>query len=118
MSVSGIGDLNTDGVPDVLTGAYRADSTGELSGTSYVVFGGAGVGTSGSVELSTLSGADGFALKFIPESDRILVASDLLNYQGHEVLEFTAPAEPGDYEILCTFPGHRATMNGIMRVER
>jgi azurin len=62
-------------------------------------------------------GADGFARGFVPDDDRILVASDLLNYQKWQLLEFTAPMEPGDYEVLCTFPGHRATMNGIMRVE-
>ncbi|MDH3735175.1 MAG: auracyanin family protein, partial [Gemmatimonadota bacterium] len=63
-------------------------------------------------------GADGFAIGFVPDDDRILVASELLNYQKWQVMEFTAPGEPGDYEILCTFPGHRVTMNGIMRVER
>ena len=62
-------------------------------------------------------GADGFRTGFVPEDERILVASELLNFERWQVLEFVAPDEPGDYEVLCTFPGHRATMNGIMRVE-
>ena len=61
-------------------------------------------------------GADGFAVAFVPQSDKIIVASDLLNYQKFQVLEFTAPSAPGDYDLLCTFPGHRKTMNGVMRV--
>ena len=33
-----------------------------------------------------------------------------------EVLEFTAPEKPGDYEFVCTFPGHYMLMRGIMKV--
>ena len=52
-------------------------------------------------------GADGFAVAFIPEHEDILVASELLNHEDHQVIEFTAPSEPGDYAVICTFPGHR-----------
>ena len=62
-------------------------------------------------------GAEGFAKRFIPDSDEIIVASDLLNHGRFQVLTFTAPTEPADYEILCTFPGHRGTMHGTMTVE-
>ncbi|MDX1395918.1 MAG: GDSL-type esterase/lipase family protein [Gemmatimonadota bacterium] len=62
-------------------------------------------------------GADGFARGFLPESDRIVAASDLLDFREWQLLEFTAPSEPGDYDVLCTFPGHRITMHGVMRVE-
>jgi len=61
-------------------------------------------------------GADGFAKAFVPENDKIIVASDLLNYEKFQVLEFRAPTVPGDYDFLCTFPGHRQTMNGVMKV--
>jgi plastocyanin len=63
-------------------------------------------------------GADGFAAAFIPETDKIIAASKLLSYQKYEILEFTAPMEPGDYDVLCTFPGHRVTMKAVMRVEK
>ena len=63
-------------------------------------------------------GAQGFVKQFIPDSDEIIVASDLLSYGEFEVLTFTAPTEPADYEVLCTFPGHRGTMHGIMTVEQ
>ena len=62
-------------------------------------------------------GAQGFAKRFIPDSDEIIVASDLLNHGRFQVLTFTAPTVAADYEILCTFPGHRGTMHGTMTVE-
>ena len=61
-------------------------------------------------------GSDGFAQHFRPKSDKVVAASDLLQYQKSQVLEFQAPAAPGDYDILCTFPGHRQTMHAVMRV--
>ncbi len=63
-------------------------------------------------------GADGFAAEFIPDVDRIVAASSLLGHQKSQLLEFRAPTEPGDYDVLCTFPGHRVTMNAVMRVTR
>jgi hypothetical protein len=39
-SVAGAGDVNGDGAPDVIVGAYRADNNGRTdSGSAYVVFG-------------------------------------------------------------------------------
>jgi len=29
---------------------------------------------------------------------------------------FEAPSQPGDYEYICSFPGHSALMRGILRV--
>jgi hypothetical protein len=56
-SVSSAGDVNGDGVDDVIIGAYGADPNGQSSaGESYVVFGGPGVGAGGSLDLSSLNG--------------------------------------------------------------
>lgn len=60
-AVSGAGDVNGDGLDDVIVGAYRADTNGSDSGTSYVVFGKA---TSTQIELSQLGSgsSDGFII--------------------------------------------------------
>ena len=61
-SVSAAGDVNDDGVDDLLIGAPGADPNGSVSGASYVVFGANGVGNSGTVELSGLDGDNGFVI--------------------------------------------------------
>ena len=53
-SVSGVGDINGDGIDDLIIGAFFADPNGDSSGESYVVFGGA-VGSGGTVELGSLN---------------------------------------------------------------
>lgn len=58
-AVSSAGDVNADGIEDLIIGAGRAASG---SGVSYVIFGKAGIGNSGSIELSSLNGVDGFAI--------------------------------------------------------
>lgn len=78
------------------------------------------IGTPGSAEeigaAADRLGSDGFAQRFTPRTDKIVVGTDLLNHQTSQLLEFRAPSVPGDYVILCTFPGHRQTMRGVMRV--
>ncbi len=69
-SVSGAGDVNGDGVDDIIIGASYADPNGSYSGESYVVFGNAGVGAGGSLELSTLNGVNGFVINGVDASDR------------------------------------------------
>ncbi len=68
-SVSAAGDVNGDGVDDLLIGAHRADPNGDRSGASYVVFGASGVGSSGTLELSALDGSNGFVLNGVVEFD-------------------------------------------------
>ncbi len=54
----------------------------------------------------------------VPKSDDVLFSSNLAQPGTKEILEFTAPTEPGDYPYLCTFPGHWIIMNGVMKVEK
>ena len=42
-SVSGVADVNRDGYPDFLIGAYRNDESGADAGQAYLVFGGCGL---------------------------------------------------------------------------
>jgi len=61
------GDVNTDGVDDVIIGARAAKPNGTATGAAYVVFGGASVGSGGALELSSLNGANGFVLRGVAE---------------------------------------------------
>ena len=62
-------------------------------------------------------GAAGFETGFIPESDDILWHTKLLDNGKEEILEFTAPTEPGDYPYVCSFPGHHILMRGVLHVK-
>lgn len=69
-SVSGAGDINGDGVDDLIIGAFWADPNGnDRAGESYVVFGGSGVGSTGLINLADLSGTDGFVLNGVNAGD-------------------------------------------------
>ncbi|TPW18220.1 MAG: outer membrane adhesin-like protein [bacterium] len=61
-SVAGIGDVNGDGRDDLLIGALSADPTGRAdAGVSYVVYGRQG-GFGASLDLASLTAAQGFAI--------------------------------------------------------
>ncbi|MDP7290548.1 MAG: integrin alpha, partial [Phycisphaerae bacterium] len=60
-SVSGAGDVNGDGIADLIVGAWGASPSGSASGESYVVFGKTSAWAA-SLDLSTLDGTTGFRL--------------------------------------------------------
>ena len=79
-SVSSAGDFNGDGLEDIIIGAPGADTNGENSGESYVVFG-IDVykdvssareleSSDRSIELSSLNGVNGFKINGINAGDR------------------------------------------------
>ena len=57
------------------------------------------------------------AKHFVPASPKILHATPLVNPNARAELTFTAPAQPGRYPYLCTFPGHWRVMRGELIVE-
>ena len=61
-SVSAAGDINGDGLGDLIVGAPYADPNGVYSGESYVLFG-ASAGFPAAVQLSELNGSNGFAVR-------------------------------------------------------
>jgi len=70
LSVSSAGDVNGDGIDDVIVSAILADPSGNsVAGESYIVFGStAGFGSS--FELSSLNGSNGFVINGINVEDR------------------------------------------------
>ncbi len=65
-------------------------------------------------DLGTTPGLDGQL--YVPESPDVLYAMKMVNAGQHESLTFTAPAEPGEYPYVCTFPRHWMRMYGVMVV--
>ena len=62
-SVSSAGDVNGDGIDDLIVGAYRNDSGGNAAGAAYVVFGKAG-GFATPVDLDAVAaGTGGFKIQ-------------------------------------------------------
>jgi len=52
------------------------------------------------------------------KSDQILAHTGLVGGGESDTVTFTAPEEPGDYEYICTFPGHLAAgMKGTLTVK-
>ncbi len=69
-SVSGVGDVNGDGIDDIIIGALFASPNGiGVAGESYVVFGSSN-GFAPSLDLSSLDGSDGFIINGINFNDR------------------------------------------------
>ncbi len=58
-SVAGVGDINEDGIDDLLIGAIGSNN---YAGCSYILFGGSTVGGNGLFSLSALDGKNGFKL--------------------------------------------------------
>ena len=67
---SNAGDVNGDGLDDLIIGVYTADPNGRNSGASYVVFGKSS-GFSATLELSILDGENGFRLDGFFENNNL-----------------------------------------------
>jgi putative heme-binding domain-containing protein len=55
-------------------------------------------------------------LAYVPKSDLVLAATRMVESHRQHALTFTAPAEPGEYPYVCTFPNHWMRMYGVMVV--
>jgi putative heme-binding domain-containing protein len=53
---------------------------------------------------------------YVPPSGKILLASRLLQPRDSQRLDFSAPAQPGVYPYVCTYPGHWRRMYGALYV--
>jgi Ca2+-binding RTX toxin-like protein len=69
LSVASAGDVNGDGLTDLIVGATGESPHGNASGASYVVFGKAS-GFGANVDLSSLDGSNGFKLSGVAAYDQ------------------------------------------------
>jgi hypothetical protein len=95
-SVSSAGDVNSDGIDDLIVGAPSSDADGFNTGKAYVIFGKEGA-TRGTIDLSSL-GSDGFTIQGSAVGDRagfsVSSAGDV-NSDGSDDLVVGAHRGPG-----------------------
>ncbi|QEH35261.1 Auracyanin-A precursor [Aquisphaera giovannonii] len=65
---------------------------------------------------ATASGPDAIRRQYVPQSDKILLASRLLQPRESQKISFTAPSEIGVHPYVCTYPGHWRRMYGALYV--
>ena len=53
---------------------------------------------------------------FVPAHDKVIEASFLAQPGETTAINFTAPDKAGEYDYVCTFPGHWVRMYGVMVV--
>jgi len=92
-AVAGAGDVNADGIDDIIVGANDAAPDGKFwAGESYVLFGTA-TGFPAAIEATQLNGSNGFVLKGVAERDHagssVAAAGDL---NGDGVADFAVGA--------------------------
>lgn len=66
--------------------------------------------------LATKMGLDGERLNYVPKSGDVLFHTRILHPKESDTVYFVAPAKPGDYTYICTFPGHYMVMRGVLKV--
>jgi len=98
-SVSAAGDVNGDGIDDLLIGASAASPNGTSSGSSYVVFGSSSAFAS-VINLSSLDGTTGFRLDGVSAFDKsgysVSAAGDINGDGTDDLLIGANGADPND----------------------
>lgn len=74
------------------------------------------------IDLNAFAGDTAMAAKtdYVPASykDRIVATTKLLGPKERDTIVFNAPAKPGRYPFVCSFPGHmQVGMKGELIVE-
>jgi putative membrane-bound dehydrogenase-like protein len=80
------------------------------------------LGATGSLEAIGLAAdelaksPDGLARQYVPEMPQVLFATKLVEPGQTVRVQFRAPADPGQYPYVCTFPAHWRLMSGVLNV--
>lgn len=109
-AVSSAGDLNGDGIADLIIAAPGAGPTGESSGYVLIVFGRTG-DFPGAIDLTFLDEAEGFRIDGIADDDRFgwaVSAAGDINGDGYADILIAAPgvdAATGETYVVFGRPG-------------
>jgi hypothetical protein len=99
-----VSDINADGIADLILGASLADPNGITdAGSTYVVFGGTTTGATGSIDLSSLDGNNGFVLNGIAVNDlsgSLLSGAGDVNGDGIDDVIINAPGSNSSYVVF------------------
>ncbi len=81
------------------------------------------LGTKGSAQViferanHMIAEARALARHYVPDLPEVLVFTRMVEPASSTTIHFNAPAEPGAYPYLCTFPGHGMIMRGVLHVK-
>lgn len=67
--------------------------------------------------MAMMTAKDGFEKSFVPAIPEILASTRLAN-KGETVFTKLPALAPGDYPIICTFPGHSKLMRAVLKVSK
>ncbi len=70
----------------------------------------------GELAEATATEPDAMERQYVPKSEKVLLASKLLQPGEFEAISFEAPKQPGVYPYVCTYPGHWRRMYGMLVV--
>ncbi|MEH2026304.1 hypothetical protein [Nostoc sp.] len=120
-SVSNAGDINNDGIDDLIIGADSASPNGKSqAGQSYVVFGGTNVGSGGTLNLSDLNGTNGFIINGIAADDysgwSVSNAGDINNDGIDDLIIVRQNAEKGFGQSYVVFGGTNLGSGGTLNL--
>ena len=74
-------------------------------------------GTADEVGLAAFSlGVKASQMSYVPNNNKVLFHTTLLQPESSQTIYFPAPAKPGNYSFVCTYPGHHTLMRGILKV--
>ena len=67
-------------------------------------------------EVANASIAAGNDKGWLAVGPQVLAHTRLVDGKKSDTIRFTAPAKPGEYPFICTFPGHAGIMKGVLKV--
>lgn len=59
---------------------------------------------------------NGPKMDYVPNTPNVLYHTSILQPESSESIYFLAPTEPGNYQFVCSFPGHYSIMQGTLKV--